>query len=156
VVDNPRTAGSKGSSRKAAPTVITDAHVGASSEIASREKRYAITMAVRMACFVAMMFISGPFRWVLLAGAVFLPYVAVVLANQANTKTKTPGFQHYDPNPPPALTTGPVAPEVVILELPEDDVDGERGGDPEGNGARVHSGRDDGQVAKDWTRNRVA
>ena len=33
-----------------------------------------------------MLFVPGVWRWVLFAGAVLLPYVAVVFANQANTK----------------------------------------------------------------------
>lgn len=86
--------------------------------MASREKRYAITMAIRMACFVSMIFVDGPMRWVLLGGAVFLPYIAVVLANQANTKSS--GVDRVPaavPTDAPALTTGPVAPEIIEGEL---------------------------------------
>lgn len=48
-----------------------------------RFAKYAITMGVRMACFVAMVLITpyGWYTWVLGVGAVFLPYVAVVIAN---------------------------------------------------------------------------
>ncbi len=67
-------------------TVITDAHPGASEEQWRRQKRYMITMGFRTACFVSMLFVPGVWRWVLFAGAVLLPYVAVVFANQANTK----------------------------------------------------------------------
>ena len=43
-------------------------------------------MAFRTACFMAMIFVEGPMRWVLFACAVILPYVAVILANQANQR----------------------------------------------------------------------
>ena len=33
-----------------------------------------------------MIFVDGPLRWVLFAGAVLLPYVAVIVANQANQR----------------------------------------------------------------------
>lgn len=114
--------GSKRAANKAATTVITNAQLGTSREMASREKRYAITMAIRTACFISMIFVPGPFRWVLLGGAIFLPYIAVVLANQANTRVQTsdrvvPG----EPSPAPQLTTGPAGPEVIDGELLDDE-----------------------------------
>lgn len=52
-------------------------------EAASRLKRYAITMGIRIACFLLMVLIQpyGWWTWVFAAGAIFLPYVAVVRAN---------------------------------------------------------------------------
>lgn len=38
-------------------------------------------MGTRVSCFVAAVFIPGPFRWVLVAMAVILPYIAVVKVN---------------------------------------------------------------------------
>lgn len=69
-------------------TVITDARGAASAEMSGRMRRYAITMAFRTACFLGMIFAHGWLRWVLLAAAVLLPYVAVVLANQADHRTR--------------------------------------------------------------------
>ncbi len=43
--------------------------------------RYAISMAIRTVCVVLAVVVDGPLRWVFVAGAVLLPYVAVVLAN---------------------------------------------------------------------------
>ena len=61
---------------------ITTAAPPASEELRSRERRYLISMAIRTACFIGAILVSGGWlRWVLIAGAVFLPYVAVVLAN---------------------------------------------------------------------------
>lgn len=70
--------------------VITDARTSTSLEMSRRIRRYSIAMAFRTACFISMIFVHGSLRWVLLGVAVFLPYVAVVLANQANTRTQPP------------------------------------------------------------------
>ena len=108
--------------------VITSARTGTSRELASREKRYAITMAIRTACFVSMIFVSGPMRWVLLAGAVFLPYIAVLLANQANTKTPDDAaLQQTTASAAPELTAGPASPEVISGELLDDDLEPGKG-----------------------------
>jgi len=50
-------------------------------------RRYSYTMAFRTACFIAMIFVPGVFRWILFACAVFLPLIAVILANQANRRS---------------------------------------------------------------------
>ncbi len=43
--------------------------------------RYTIAMTVRVLCLVFGMFTQGWLMWVLFAGAILLPYFAVVLAN---------------------------------------------------------------------------
>ena len=50
-------------------------------DLGLRMKRYLISMSVRTLCFVLAVVFEGPLRWVFIAFAVFLPYVAVVLAN---------------------------------------------------------------------------
>ncbi|MBZ4486488.1 DUF3099 domain-containing protein [Microbacterium sp. cx-55] len=49
----------------------------------SRVTKYMITMGIRIACFIAMALVTpyGWYTWVFAAGAVFLPYIAVVIAN---------------------------------------------------------------------------
>ncbi len=49
----------------------------------SRSTRYLITMGIRIACFVLMVVITpyGWYTWIFGAGAIFLPYIAVVMAN---------------------------------------------------------------------------
>lgn len=61
---------------------ITSIPLSPADERRSRMIKYSISMAVRMVCIVAMLFVSG--WWLLLcaAGAIFLPYFAVILANQ--------------------------------------------------------------------------
>jgi hypothetical protein len=86
--------------------LITDARTPASKELADRQKRYAITMAFRTACFLAMIFVPGPLRWVLFACAVFLPYVAVVMANQAHKTGTSATVSGPGPSNATQLTTG--------------------------------------------------
>lgn len=88
-------------------SVITDARPGASQEQWRRQKRYMITMGFRTACFVCMLFVPGAWRWVLFAGAVLLPYVAVVFANQVDNKGRsTPIVETGEPEDAPRLTVG--------------------------------------------------
>jgi hypothetical protein len=67
---------------------ITGATAGRSADLDRRINRYLISMAVRTACVVLVFVVPGPSRWVFGAGAVFLPYVAVLLAN---TTDRRPG-----------------------------------------------------------------
>lgn len=101
--------------------VITDARSPASAEHSSRVRRYALTMAFRTACFVAMIFVDGPMRWVLFAGAVLLPYVAVIVANQADQKHKPSRINPGEPTDRPQLTTGPEDAEVITGTVTDGD-----------------------------------
>lgn len=62
---------------------LTDAPERLSVEQSRRVRLYVVSMTVRTLCFVAAVVTPGVLRWVLVAGAVVLPYVSVVLANQA-------------------------------------------------------------------------
>jgi hypothetical protein len=97
-------------------SVITDARGPASLELNGRVRRYALAMAFRMACFVSMVFVEGWLRWTLLAFAVFLPYVAVVLANQADERTTPNEVEHGAAEPMLQLPAG------EHVELVEGDV----------------------------------
>lgn len=67
---------------------ITDATESRSAEMHSRMVKYTISMSVRLACFIAAFFTSGPLQWVFLAGAIFLPWFAVVVANGGADRSK--------------------------------------------------------------------
>jgi hypothetical protein len=64
---------------------ITTAASSRSLDIAARQKRYLLSMSLRSACFVgAVVAALAGLDWLwpfLIAGAIILPYVAVVLAN---------------------------------------------------------------------------
>ena len=77
---------------------ITNAPRALSSDQASRQKRYFISMMIRTACFILTVILPSPYRWFALFGAVVLPYFAVVIAN-AGRETITPGAHLRDENP---------------------------------------------------------
>lgn len=125
------------------PTVITDARGAASAEMSGRMRRYAITMAFRTACFLGMIFAHGWVRWVLLAAAVLLPYVAVVLANQADHRTRVGTVEPGAPADALQISggqigTGPLMSADLTGEVIEGTVDddpagtGRPGAEPEG------------------------
>jgi Protein of unknown function (DUF3099) len=55
---------------------------------ARRLKRYLVTMAIRTACFVLLVVIDEWYRWIFAAGAVFLPFFAVVAANAVTPRVR--------------------------------------------------------------------
>lgn len=75
-----------------------------SEDIGRRERRYLISMGARTACFILSIVLAvtlhRPWQWlaiVALAGAVLLPYIAVIFANggrepvpEANFRADTP------------------------------------------------------------------
>jgi Protein of unknown function (DUF3099) len=60
---------------------ITNAQVPLTQDQSGRAKRYFISMMIRTACFILAVVLPNPYRWVVLFGAVVLPYIAVVVAN---------------------------------------------------------------------------
>ena len=66
---------------------ITEAGVSAGDDRDARMRRYLISMGIRTACFIGAILVSGWLPWVLSAGAVILPYIAVVVANQVTQKS---------------------------------------------------------------------
>ncbi|CAB4605375.1 unannotated protein [freshwater metagenome] len=69
---------------------VTNAQKSLSSDQGARQKRYFISMMVRTACFILTVVTPSPIRWFFLAGAIGLPYIAVVVAN-AGRETMIPG-----------------------------------------------------------------
>lgn len=69
-----------------------------------RVRKYTISMTIRMVCFILAFFFDGWVRWVLLAGAIVLPYIAVVIANGGADLTKRePPAEFYTPQNHPRL-----------------------------------------------------
>ncbi|MFC0625440.1 DUF3099 domain-containing protein [Kribbella deserti] len=64
---------------------VTSAQPAHSEELDSRIARYAWMMSLRIVCFVLAVVTPSPWRWGFVVGAVFLPSVAVVLANARKT-----------------------------------------------------------------------
>ncbi|RNL79401.1 DUF3099 domain-containing protein [Nocardioides marmorisolisilvae] len=85
---------------------ITDAPVNLSEDVAERQRRYLLSMAVRTVCFVGAVvsYTNGLhwLAWLLIIASFALPFVAVVVANAASPRLPEdvdgPGFdpdQHY-------------------------------------------------------------
>ena len=60
---------------------VTSAQPSRSADLDSRIARYAWMMSIRIVCFVLAVICPSPWRWGFIVAAVFLPYIAVVLAN---------------------------------------------------------------------------
>ena len=90
------------------PVRITTASRPRSEDIRGREKRYLISMGIRTLCFVLGVLLMGHWvMWVFLAASIFLPYVAVVIANGGGNPDPGGSEHEYRPDlralaPPPA------------------------------------------------------
>ena len=69
---------------------ITDAQQGLTAEQSSRARKYIFSMVIRTVCFIGAVATTGWLRWALVAGAVILPYLAVVIANAGREPTRDP------------------------------------------------------------------
>lgn len=61
---------------------------GLTEDIRSRQRRYALSMAIRTVCFLGAIVTPSPWRWLLFTGALVLPYIAVVVANGGREPTR--------------------------------------------------------------------
>lgn len=87
---------------------ITEARESHTVEQDNRVRKYTITMTVRVVCFILAFFTTEWLRWFFLIGAIFLPYVAVVIANGgADLSRREPPAEFYRPTGPEALEGGP-------------------------------------------------
>jgi len=80
---------------------ITSAAESPGVDIAHRQRRYLISMAVRTLCFIGAV-LARHIPWlcgILIVGAFLLPYVAVVMANRASPRlpdSPVEGPQHRE------------------------------------------------------------
>jgi hypothetical protein len=81
---------------------ITTAAESQTDDRMRREKRYAISMAIRTLCFLGgVVLVTRPMPWavggwLMFVGAVFLPYAAVIFAN-AGVRKKGDGPSPFGP-----------------------------------------------------------
>ncbi|MDQ1128434.1 DUF3099 domain-containing protein [Microbacterium sp. SORGH_AS_0888] len=89
-------------------------------EARSRVTKYMVMMAIRVVCFGLMVLVTpyGWYTWVFAAGAVFLPYIAVVIANVGedvvDTAAESPERTLAAPKPTEAEAPPPAATPTVI------------------------------------------
>ena len=65
---------------------ITTVSESPDDERKSRMLKYTLAMTIRVVCIVVAIFVEGWLMWLAFAGAIFLPYFAVVLANAQGPK----------------------------------------------------------------------
>ena len=93
-------------------------------EAGQRVRRYALTMGIRMACFLAMALIQpyGWYTWVLAIAAAVLPYIAVVFANAGSdsieTQAESPQLEITSSVP---SASPPASPDVWTVQEKRDD-----------------------------------
>ena len=104
---------------------VTSLPTAPRDESDARVRKYAITMTIRIVCFLLMAVVQpyGWYTWVFAAAAAVLPYFAVVIANAGSDSTRTqiaesPERQIEAPAPPPA-EPGPTV--LIMHEKREDD-----------------------------------
>lgn len=80
---------------KRRPVVITDAEASQDDQLRSRQIRYATMMGIRVVCLIiagVLVSVEAPMLWLWLplcvAGMVFLPWMAVIIANDRLPKEK--------------------------------------------------------------------
>lgn len=66
---------------------ITDVPESHTDEMHRRMVKYTLAMGIRLACLLLFFFIDAWFRWFFVAGAVFLPWIAVIIANGGSDKS---------------------------------------------------------------------
>ncbi len=58
---------------------------------------YTVAMLIRVACILLAVVVTGWLQWVFFAGAILLPYFAVVVANATGSSNKAPKAQAVTP-----------------------------------------------------------
>lgn len=94
---------------------ITDAASAHSEDMHQRMVKYALAMGIRMVCLILIFVVDGWFKLVMVAGAVFLPWIAVVIANGSDKAEihsdslldSAPLAELEGPSWPPAHEEGP-------------------------------------------------
>ncbi len=84
--------------------LVTQARRPLSEDIAYRQHRYLLMMAIRTICFaVAVILYANHLRWLVLipaVGAILIPYIAVVFANGGREPDNMRGFLEHRVNLP--------------------------------------------------------
>jgi predicted tellurium resistance membrane protein TerC len=68
---------------------VTSVPISPEDERNQRFVKYLIAMVIRLVCLALAVLTTGPIQWIGFAGAIFLPYFAVVLANSAGSRSSS-------------------------------------------------------------------
>jgi hypothetical protein len=101
------------------PALITDAHRSPREELRYREIRYVLMMSVRAVCLVVaavLVSVHAPLLWLWLpicgVGMLFIPWLAVILANDRLPRRRRPVPRRPTPADPRAVSAAE-APRVI-------------------------------------------
>jgi Protein of unknown function (DUF3099) len=98
--------------------MVTEARLSKSDDIAYRQRRYLIMMAIRAVCFIiaVILFVNhaGWLAAIPAVGAIIIPYFAVVFANGGREPNVTRGFRPYEPSLPERYAGPPAGPGPVM------------------------------------------
>lgn len=86
---------------------ITSARRALSEDLRARNIRYLVSMAIRTVSLFLAVLTPDPWRWIFVAGAVVLPYVAVVVANAGRERPGEPDQGAVLPEPGPVQLYDP-------------------------------------------------
>lgn len=94
-------------------------------EVAHRVRRYALTMTIRVVCFVLMVLVQpyGWYTWAFALAAAVLPYIAVVFANTGSDSIPSGAespLQELDA-PPASTVTPPSSPQIITIQENRED-----------------------------------
>lgn len=110
---------------------ITDAAAAHSDDMRERMIKYAVAMGIRLVCLILIFVVDGWFKIIAVAGAVFLPWIAVVIANGSDkAEVHSDALLDYVPAveleaSPAEEGESPAAPVTVLQgELVDDDAAG--------------------------------
>ena len=95
------------------PVLITNARRAKSLDANQRNKRYLLTMAVRVVCFLGGVAAPTPWNWVLFIGAAVIPPMAVMLANAVDLRRNPDADDEEAPGEHRALPPGEIVPGSV-------------------------------------------
>jgi predicted tellurium resistance membrane protein TerC len=111
---------------------ITDAAAAHSEDMRDRMIKYSLAMGIRMVCIILIFVLDGWLKIVAVAGAVFLPWIAVVIANGSDkAEVHSESLLDYVPvaeldAAAPDASEEETEPTVVEGELIQDEPESER------------------------------
>ena len=94
---------------------ITGARAAHSDEMRARMIKYTVSMSIRMVCLFMLFFVQGWMIWVVVVGAVILPWFAVVIAN-GGSDTRNMTASDAMISTPPQQEIGATAPPPAAAE----------------------------------------
>ncbi|MCZ2402644.1 DUF3099 domain-containing protein [Paenarthrobacter sp. Z7-10] len=122
---------------------ITDARTGQTDDMHRRMVKYALAMGIRLVCLLLIFVLDGWLKLIAVAGAVFLPWIAVVIANG--------GSDTVNEHSAALLDSAPLA-ELESLPYPapaDSGGNGSSGNDSDGRDGYAHSPTVRGEVVDD-------